>query len=274
MINKESVQQRLHRDGNGISFTEFSYSLLQSYDFVMLNQKYNCLLQIGGSDQWGNIVAGIDLTRRMNQSSVFGLTLPLITKTDGTKFGKTESGAIWLDPKKTSPYAFYQFWLGVADNDVYRFLRYFTFLSIDEIDAIEAADRASHTKPQAQQILAEAMTTMIHGPVATDAAKRIASLLFSNDLQALTLSDCEQLAQDGLPTQYSDTALTLVDALVLTQLAKSKTEARTFISSGAVSMNGQLVNDSVDQLERHHMLYNRYLILRRGKKHYAMIRMG
>ena len=138
MINKESVQQRLNREGSGISFTEFSYALLQGMDFAELNRLYDCTLQVGGSDQWGNIVGGIDLSRRQNQAQVFGLTVPLVTKSDGTKFGKTESGAVWLDPKKTSQYSFYQFWLGTADADVYKFLKYFTFLSIEEIEAIEA----------------------------------------------------------------------------------------------------------------------------------------
>jgi len=141
MINRESVKQRLQRPDQGLSFTEFSYSLLQSYDFAKLNSELNCTLQIGGNDQWGNIVSGIDLTRRLNQQTVFGLTLPLITKSDGTKFGKTEGGAIWLDPKKTSPYRFYQFWLNCEDADVYNFLRFYTFLSVKEIEAIEANDR-------------------------------------------------------------------------------------------------------------------------------------
>ncbi|RBH40139.1 tyrosine--tRNA ligase, partial [Pseudomonas sp. MWU13-2860] len=163
MIKKESVQQRINRDDQGISFTEFAYSLLQGYDFAELNRRFVCKLQIGGSDQWGNITAGIDLTRRLQQQQVFGLTVPLVTKSDGTKFGKTESGAIWLDASKTSPYAFYQFWLGTADADVYKFLRYFTFLSLEEIAAIEAADQARDGKPEAQRILGEQMTAMVHG---------------------------------------------------------------------------------------------------------------
>ena len=148
MIKKESVQQRINREDQGISYTEFSYSLLQGYDFAELYRRHGCQLQIGGSDQWGNITAGTDLTRRIHQKQVYGLTLPLVTKADGTKFGKTEGGAVWLDASKTSPYAFYQFWLNTADADVYKFLRYFTFLSIDEINAIEAQDKASGTKPQ------------------------------------------------------------------------------------------------------------------------------
>ena len=148
MIQKESVKQRLDREGAGISFTEFTYMILQSYDFAELNRRFNCTLQLGGSDQWGNITGGIDLTRRMNGEQVFGLTMPLITKSDGSKFGKTESGTIWLDPARTSPYAFYQFWLGAADTDVYKFLKYFTFLEVAEIDAIEQADAERQGRPK------------------------------------------------------------------------------------------------------------------------------
>jgi tyrosyl-tRNA synthetase len=163
MIHKESVKQRLEREGSGISFTEFSYALLQGMDFAELNRRYGCTLQIGGSDQWGNIVGGIDLCRRQNQTQCFGLTVPLITKADGTKFGKTEAGAVWLDPKKTSPLAFYQFWLNVADADVYKFLSYFTFLSVAEIASIEDADRLAAGRPQAQSVLAAEAARLVHG---------------------------------------------------------------------------------------------------------------
>src|SRR5690606_20452384 len=162
MIQKESVKQRIEREGEGISFTEFTYMILQSLDFAVLNRDYGCSLQIGGSDQWGNITAGIDLTRRMNQQQVYGLTLPLVTKADGGKFGKTEEGTIWLDPARTSPYAFYQFWINTADADVYTFLRYFTFLDVAEIAALEAEDKASGGKPRAQSVLATEVTRLIH----------------------------------------------------------------------------------------------------------------
>jgi len=163
MIQKESVKQRIDREGAGISFTEFSYMLLQSYDFAALNKEKACTLQIGGSDQWGNITGGIDLTRRMNQEKVFGITMPLVTKADGTKFGKTESGTIWLDPSKTSPYAFFQFWITTLDADVYKFLRYFTFLSIAEIEEIEEKDKTIKGRPQGQAILAREVTRLVHG---------------------------------------------------------------------------------------------------------------
>ena len=273
MIKKESVQQRLQREDQGISYTEFSYSLLQGYDFAELNRRHGCTLQIGGSDQWGNIVAGTDLTRRLNQKHVFGLTLPLVTKADGTKFGKTESGAIWLDAKKTSPYAFYQFWLNTADADVYKFLRYFTFLSVAELDAIEAADKASGQKPEAQRILAEQATELVHGKAALEAAQRISHSLFSGNLETLTESDFEQLAQDGVPgVALEKSTAGLIDVLVAAGLAKSKSEARGFLQSGSVAVNGQKVDALDHQVVDAERRFGRFTLLRRGKKNYAMVR--
>jgi tyrosyl-tRNA synthetase len=272
MIKKESVQQRLTREDQGISYTEFSYSLLQGYDFAELNKRYGCVLQIGGSDQWGNIVAGTDLTRRLHQEHVFGLTLPLITKADGTKFGKTESGAIWLDPKKTSPYAFYQFWLNTSDADVYKFLKFFTFLPVDRINEIEATDKASGVKPEAQRILAEEATRLVHGEVALMAARRITECLFSGQLADLTENDLEQLAQDGMPgVQLDKTSGSLIDALVAANLAKSKSEARTFIQGGSVSINGNKADALDHAFSLGEYLFGRFTVLRRGKKNYGLI---
>nr|MBP7582321.1 tyrosine--tRNA ligase [Vogesella sp.] len=259
MIKKESVQQRINREDQGISYTEFSYSLLQGYDFAELYRRHGCQLQIGGSDQWGNITAGTDLTRRIHQKQVYGLTLPLVTKADGTKFGKTEGGAVWLDASKTSPYAFYQFWLNTADADVYKFLRYFTFLSIDEINAIEEQDKASGTKPQAQRILAEQATALVHGQAAVDAARRISASLFSGSITDLTASDLAQLAQDGMPCVQLELAQAgLIDALVAGGLAKSKSEARTFIQSGAVSINGNKIEALDYQVADSDRLFGQY----------------
>ena len=273
MIKKESVQQRLVREDQGISYTEFSYSLLQGYDFAELYKRHGCILQVGGSDQWGNIVAGTDLTRRLHQQQAYGLTVPLITKSDGTKFGKTESGAVWLDPKKTSPYAFYQFWLNTADADVYRFMRFFTFLAVEEIDAIESADKASGQKPQAQRILAEQATALVHGQAALEAAQRISHSLFSGSLDALTESDFEQLAQDGVPGVALEKSVTgLIDALVAAGLAKSKSEARGFLQSGSVTVNGTKVEAIDHQFDDGERLFGRFTLLRRGKKNYAMLR--
>lgn len=273
MIKKEAVKLRIEREDQGISFTEFSYALLQGYDFAELYRRHGCRLQIGGSDQWGNITAGVDLARRIHQGHVFGMTNPLVTKADGTKFGKTESGAIWLSPKRTSPYAFYQFWLNAADADVYKFLRYFTFMDVKEIDAIEAADKASGQKPEAQRILAENVTALVHGAEALKAAQRISKSLFEGSLESLTESDFEQLALDGLPTL----ALTreqsgLLDALAESGLAKSKSEARTFITSGAVTINGNKVEAIDHALGDADRLFGRFTVLRRGKKQYALLR--
>ncbi|WP_188053721.1 tyrosine--tRNA ligase [Iodobacter fluviatilis] len=272
MIKKEAVQQRINRDDSGISFTEFTYSLLQGYDFVELNKQYGCELQIGGSDQWGNITAGTDLTRRMNQQQVFGLTMPLVTKSDGTKFGKTESGTIWLDAKKTSPYKFYQFWLTTADADVYKFLRYFTFLTNSEINAIEAADIAAAGKPEGQRILAEQVTTLVHGANAVIAAQRISQSLFSEDQNSLTEDDFEQLALDGLPhVEISRDQPGLLDALVAGELATSKSQARGFIESGAVIINGAKISDVAYSLSEADRRYGSYTLLRRGKKNHCLV---
>jgi len=282
MLNKESVKQRIERDDVGISFTEFAYSLLQGYDFAELNKRHGAVLEIGGSDQWGNITAGIDLTRRLNQKQVFGLTLPLVTKSDGTKFGKTEGGAVWLNAKKTSPYQFYQFWLKVADADVYKFLKYFTFLSIEKIDAIEAKDQASGTKPEAQRILAEEMTRLIHGEAALQAAQRISESLFAEDQSSLTESDFEQLALDGLPAFEVSDDLNVVEALVKTGLASSNKEARGFVNSKAVLLNGQAAElnnpnhaaerpDDAYLLTDAHKRFGKYTIVRRGKRNHALL---
>ena len=282
MLNKESVKQRIERDDVGISFTEFAYSLLQGYDFAELNKRHGAVLEIGGSDQWGNITAGIDLTRRLHQKQVFGLTLPLVTKSDGTKFGKTEGGAVWLNAKKTSPYQFYQFWLKVADADVYKFLKYFTFLSIEEIDAIEAKDKASGTKPEAQRILAEEMTRLIHCEEALAAAQRISESLFAEDQSSLTESDFEQLALDGLPTFEVSESLNVVETLVKTGLASSNKEARGFVNSKAVLLNGKPAEannpnhaaekpDDAYMLTDEHKRFGKYTIVRRGKRNHALL---
>lgn len=269
MINRESVKQRLQRPDQGISFTEFSYALLQSYDFAELNRQHGCRLQIGGNDQWGNIVSGIDLTRRQNGEQVFGLTLPLITKSDGTKFGKTEGGAVWLDPTKTSPYSFYQFWLGAEDADVYHFLRYYTFLSCEEIAEIETQDTSSQGKPQAQRILAEQMTRFVHGEKGLESAQRITQALFSGDVQQLSLGELKQLELDGLPS-IASSQQDLVELLIESGLASSKRVAREHISNNAISINGDKVSGESPILS--FPLFDQYWLLQRGKKHFCLVR--
>ncbi|MCF7745578.1 tyrosine--tRNA ligase [Aeromonas veronii] len=269
MLARESVRQRLARPDQGISFTEFSYALLQSYDFAVLHQRLGCTLQIGGNDQWGNITSGMDLTRRLHKAQVHGMTLPLITKADGTKFGKTEGGAVWLDPALTSPYAFYQFWLGTADEDVYRFLRYYSFMSLSEIDALEAEDAKRQGRKQAQQVLANELTELVHGKAALAAVQRISELLFSGDVARLGESDLAQLAQDGMPSSTVSGETDLVSLLVSCGLANSKRIARELLAAGAISLNGVLKQD--DQLSATDRLFGRYLLLRRGKKQYHLV---
>lgn len=269
MLARESVRQRLARPDQGISFTEFSYALLQSYDFAVLHQRLGCTLQIGGNDQWGNITSGMDLTRRLHQAQVHGMTLPLITKADGTKFGKTEGGAVWLDPALTSPYAFYQFWLGTADEDVYRFLRYYSFMPLSEIDALEAEDAKRQGRKQAQQVLANELTELVHGKAALAAVQRISELLFSGDVARLGESDLAQLAQDGMPSSTVSGETDLVSLLVSCGLANSKRIARELLAAGAISLNGVLKQD--DQLSATDRLFGRYLLLRRGKKQYHLV---
>ncbi|MFQ2167769.1 tyrosine--tRNA ligase [Aeromonas veronii] len=269
MLARESVRQRLARPDQGISFTEFSYALLQSYDFAVLYQRLGCTLQIGGNDQWGNITSGMDLTRRLHQAQVHGMTLPLITKADGTKFGKTEGSAVWLDPALTSPYAFYQFWLGTADEDVYRFLRYYSFMSLSEINALEAEDAKRQGRKQAQQVLANELTELVHGKAALAAVQRISELLFSGDVARLGESDLAQLAQDGMPCSTVSGETDLVSLLVSCGLANSKRIARELLAAGAISLNGVLKQD--DQLSATDRLFGRYLLLRRGKKQYHLV---
>ena len=278
MIQKESVKQRIEREGAGISFTEFTYMILQSYDFSELYRQYGCGLQIGGSDQWGNITGGIDLTRRLHGGQTFGLTMPLVTKADGTKFGKTESGTIWLDARKTSPYAFYQFWLNTADADVYKFLRYFTFLPVEEIARIEEEDNAREGRPEAQRILAKEVTSLVHGAEGLAAAERITEALFAGEASALSADDLNQLALDGLPTSTLDLNTappTLTQLLSESGMVSSGKQVKDALKNNAVTINGVAVRGeasiaveacfSPDQA-----LHGRYWIVRLGKKKYHL----
>ncbi|MGI2028967.1 tyrosine--tRNA ligase [Endozoicomonas acroporae] len=279
MINKESVQQRLNREGSGISFTEFSYALLQGMDFAELNRRYDCTLQVGGSDQWGNIVGGIDLARRQNKARTFGLTVPLITKSDGTKFGKTEGGAVWLDSRKTSQYAFYQFWMNTADADVYRFLKFFTFLSMEEIEAIEQADAERQGRPEAQRILAREATRLVHGEEGLKAAERITEALFSGDITQLSETDMEQLKQDGLPSATIER--TGLEGQAMTQLfaevgmVKSGKQVKDALANNAVFFNG-VARGSADNMNlpecfaARGAMYDRFFLVKLGKKNHFL----
>lgn len=280
MIQKESVKQRIDREGEGISFTEFTYMILQSYDFAELNKRQNCTLQIGGSDQWGNILGGVDLTRRMNRNAVHGLTLPLVTKSDGTKFGKTESGTIWLDAAKTSPYAFYQFWINSADADVYRFLKYFTFLSVERINEIEAIDAEIQGRKSAQGILAEEVTRLVHGEEGLLAAKRITEALFSGDIAGLPEQDLNQLSQDGLPcanlaeVELQDRPLTQILAEVGMGAGKQIKDAlgrkAVLINGVAKSMEDNMAAPAI--FAKENALYGQFFVVKLGKKKYQMFK--
>lgn len=275
MIAKESVKQRIDREGEGISFTEFTYMILQSFDYQQLNASHNCTLQIGGSDQWGNITGGTELTRRMNGNKAFGLTLPLITKSDGTKFGKTESGTIWLSPNKTSPYAFYQFWLQTSDADAYGFLKYFTFLSVEEIDALEKADAARDGRPEAQSVLAREVTRLVHGEEGLTAAMRITDALFSGNLSDLSEADFEQLQLDGLPSSsLADAGLAetpLTTLLSDAGMANSGKQIKDALQRNAVIVNGveKGMDDNMKAAEvftSENGTYGRFFLVKLGKK--------
>lgn len=282
MVQKESVKQRIEREGSGISFTEFTYMILQSYDFAELYSRYDCSLQLGGSDQWGNITGGIDLTRRMHGGQVFGLTMPLITKSDGSKFGKTEAGTVWLDPKRTSPYSFFQFWLSVNDEDVYRFLRYFTFLSIDEIEQIERDDAAREGRPEAQSILAREVTKLVHGEHGLAAAQRITESLFSGDSSSLSEGDLEQLKLDGLPSATINPAAlpeTLTQLLVDTALVSSGKQVKDALQRNAVLVNGRALGMQDNAglatiFTADAAIYQRFFLVRLGKKKYQLLELA
>ncbi len=277
MIQKESVKQRIDREESGISYTEFSYMLLQSMDFAELYKLHNCTLQIGGSDQWGNITGGTDLVRRMHGGKAFGLTLPLVTKSDGSKFGKTEAGTIWLDAKKTSPYSFYQFWLNTNDQDVYRFLKYFTFLSVADIDALEASDKAGEGRPEGTRILAENVTELVHGKKGLEAAQRISETLFSGNVESLTATDCAQLQQDGLAHSELDgnnLPASLNQLLNDADMATGK-QIKDSIGNGAIRINNRVISaedaaDLSNLFQPSNALHNTYFIVRMGKKKYHL----
>lgn len=269
MLAKDTIASRLE---TGISFTEFTYTILQGMDFKHLYENHQCRLQIGGSDQWGNITTGLELIRKMvpDGPKAFGMTIPLVTKADGTKFGKTEGGSIWLDPKKTSPYEFYQFWINTADADVVKYLKYFTFLSHDEIEELEKSVQEEPHLRKAQKTLAEEMTRLIHGQESLDQAIRISAALFSGDVKNLSASEIEQGFKD-VPSYMFVGEENLVDLLVAAKISPSKRQAREDITTGAVSVNGEKVTDSAHMLTEADKIEGRFTVIRRGKKKYYLI---
>lgn len=282
MIQKESVKERLHNRDQGISYTEFSYMILQAYDYLHLFEKHGVTLQMGGSDQFGNIVCGMDLIRRGraegDSHQSFGLTWPLVTKADGGKFGKTESGAVWLSAHRTSPYAFYQFWLNAADADVIRFLKVFTFLTVEEIDALESAHTADPGKREAQRALARHMTELLHGPTEREHAEAAARALFTGDLAHLPLATLEEAlasapSSEHPRSQLDGTGVALADVLAQTTLAKSKSEARTLLSQNSISVNGHKAAADA-RLTTATLLHGKIIALRRGNKAWHITRWG
>lgn len=272
MLAKESVRSRLDV---GISFTEFAYMILQAYDFLQLNEHYNCEMQAGGSDQWGNITAGIDLIRRIRGESAYGLTIPLVTKSDGTKFGKTEAGTIWLDADKTTPYQFYQFWINANDDDVIRYLKYFTFLPQEEILALEKEVAEKPWERAAQRTLAREMTELVHGQEAMESAENISQALFYGKVSELSAAEIEQGLND-VPSHSLDgrTEIDLVQLLVDADICPSKRRAREDINNGAIYINDQRTTDTNYTLTPADALFNQYTILRRGKNKYFLLQWG
>ncbi len=274
MLARESVRSRMGRGDAGISYTEFSYQVLQAYDFMALLQSHECTVQLGGSDQWGNITAGTDLIRRVHARDAYGLTLPLITKTDGTKFGKTETGTVWLDPDRTSAYEMYQFWLNTADADVVRFLKFFTFLDAERIEGLAHATGTAPEKREAQRVLAREVTGLVHGADALAEAEAISAALFRGDVATLDEAQLEQ-AFRGVPTTAlpgADTdSIALTDLLVKVGLADSKRNARELLVGGAIHLNGRRVSEPQASVSRGSALFGRYLVLRKGRKSYHVV---
>ncbi|MBZ8174922.1 tyrosine--tRNA ligase [Staphylococcus delphini] len=269
MLGKDSIQSRLE---NGISYTEFTYTILQAIDFGHLNRVHDCKLQIGGSDQWGNITSGIELMRRMyGVTDAYGFTIPLVTKADGKKFGKSESGAIWLDPEKTSPYEFYQFWINTSDDDVIKFLKYFTFLSKAEIEALEKSVAEEPHLRKAQTTLAEEVTRFIHGEDALAEAQRISQALFKGDLKSLSAEEIKAGFKDVPQVTLSNETTNLVDALVETKISSSKRQAREDVTNGAIYINGERQQDLAYTLSSDDRYDDTFTIIRRGKKKYFMV---
>ena len=273
MMQRDSVRARLERDGAGISYTEFSYMLLQAYDFLELARRYDCTVQVGGSDQWGNIVSGIDLVRRVLQRPAFALTHPLITKQDGTKFGKSAGGSVWLDAEQTSPYAFHQFWLNVADDDVVPFLRCFTLLDKATIRAAGVAVQEHPERRHGQRLLAGEVTRLVHGVAALVAAETIADALFGGDVRTLQTEHVAQLEQDGLPCVTVAPGTGLLSAMVSAGLASSNGAARKLVEGGGVYVNGVLATEPTMLLEPSMALHGRYFLIRRGKRNWHLLRL-
>lgn len=270
MLAKDVVASRLD---SGISFTEFSYQILQSIDYLHLFKHEDVQLQIGGSDQWGNITSGLDLIRRKegSESKAFGLTIPLMLKADGTKFGKTAGGAVWLDPKKTTPYEFYQFWANTDDRDVVKYLKYFTFLTKEQIDLLAEKVQSEPHKREAQKTLAEEMTRFVHGEEMLEQAKRITAALFSGDIKELTVDEIEQGFKEMPTYEAAKETKNIVDWLVDVGIEPSKRQAREDITNGAISVNGERMQELAYEVSEGDAIGGKFIIIRKGKKNYSLV---
>lgn len=279
MLTKDSVKSRLGRDDVGLSYTEFSYMLLQAYDFVHLNAQLGCEIQVGGSDQWGNITAGIDLARRLRGVQLYGMTCPLLTKSDGTKMGKTESGALWLDADKTSPYHFYQYWINLDDVDVDKCLRFFTDLDEARVEAVVAEHEAAPEKRAGQRTLATELTRLVHGEEGVATAQKATEIFFGAEISELNDTQLTAIFAD-VPSEELSRArlegegLWIVDALVESGLAKSKGEARRMVSQGGAYVNNRRVESVETRLSADDLASETVMVLRSGKKRYALLRFG
>jgi tyrosyl-tRNA synthetase len=276
LLGKEAISRRLDSD-EGISFTEFSYPLLQAYDYLVLHDRFKCTLQMGGSDQWGNILAGIDLIRRLRGARAHGLVFPLVTTSSGVKFGKTEAGAVWLDAKLTSPYRFYQFWLNTDDRDVINYLKFFTWLAREEIAQLEQSLSAAPEKREAQRRLAREVTAMLHGETELDKAVRASEVLFGKEISGLSVAEVLEIFADVPSTELERSlldGLTLADALVLAGFAPSKGEAKRLVQGGGIAVNNRRADDVRKLVSSFDLIDGRVLVLRKGARHYHLIRVG
>jgi tyrosyl-tRNA synthetase len=278
LLGKEAISRRLESE-EGISFTEFTYPLLQAYDYLVLYDRYKCTLQMGGSDQWGNILAGTDLIRRLRGARAHALVFPLVTTTAGVKFGKTEAGAVWLDAKLTSPYRFYQFWLNTDDRDVITYLKFFTWLSKEEIDELEQNVKTAPEKREAQRRLAREVTAMLHGETELEKTVRASEVLFGKEMSGLTVDQIVDIFADVPSTEIAKSKIgsdgfTLSDALVLAGLAPSKGEAKRLVQGGGVAVNNIRADDARRSITVSDFIDGQVLVLRKGAKHYHLIRIA
>ncbi|GAB3061360.1 tyrosine--tRNA ligase [Salinicoccus sesuvii] len=270
MLAKDAIQSRLE---TGISYTEFTYTILQAIDFGHLNRHFNCKMQIGGSDQWGNITSGLDLMRRVyGETEAEGMTIPLVTKADGKKFGKTESGNIWLDPKRTSPYEFYQFWINQSDADVIKFIKLFTFLDREEIELLEESVRNEPHFRNAQRRLAENITAFIHGDAALEEAQNITEALFNGDIKSLSVDQIKDAFKDVPSASYTDEDKNIVKVIVDTGISSSRRQAREDIKNGAIYINGERQQDVDYEIDETDKLDGEFTVIRRGKKKYHVVK--